>query len=306
MHKVKFLLVPLNTRTQGPEKHLYQRFSLYFYFYSFGNNEENYWHAVMHEQPDGTYTLNESPSMECWTGPHILYSNMAFFFCNLRCRIPLFCIFTISNIFKNKREFDPDMRDRYGYLYYKYKTTHFYWEPIVIMPRKVFIALFRILTRPKEYHLLQASGIMIFLSGLTILQIKQQPFIEVFLNNMENVALTNHVFVLFFGVMFLSKALAPSEPGKPPNIMTENMYAFIMIGHMMATFAYLAHGVFKELWEMGLFQAGFNDLQNIILQQKRRFLETYKAYHTIALGSSTTCVYMQQKKNKEDAAWIIR
>ena len=168
------------------------------------------------------------------------------------------------------------MRDRYGYLYYKYKTTHFYWEPIVIMPRKVFIALFRILTRPKEYHLLQASGIMIFLSGLTILQIKQQPFIEVFLNNMENVALTNHVFVLFFGVMFLSKALAPSEPGKPPNIMTENMYAFIMIGHMMATFAYLAHGVFKELWEMGLFQAGFNDLQNIILQQRGDSLKLIK------------------------------
>ena len=177
---------------------------------------------------------------------------------------------------KTRGEFDPDMRDRYGYLYYKYKTTHFYWEPIVIMPRKVFIALFRILTRPKEYHLLQASGIMIFLSGLTILQIKQQPFIEVFLNNMENVALTNHVFVLFFGVMFLSKALAPSEPGKPPSIMTENMYAFIMIGHMMATFAYLAHGVFKELWEMGLFQAGFNDLQNIILQQRGDSLKLIK------------------------------
>jgi len=109
---------------------------------------------------------------------------------------------------------------------------------------------------------------MIFLSGLAILQIKQRPFIEVFLNNMENVALTNHVFVLFFGVMFLSKALAPSEPGKPPSIMTENMYAFIMIGHMMGTFVYLFHGVFKELWEMGLFQTGFNDLQNIILQQR--------------------------------------
>ena len=93
---------------------------------------------------------------------------------------------------------------------------------------------------------------------------------------MENVALTNHVFVLFFGVMFLSKALAPSEPGKPPNIMTENMYAFIMIGHMMATFAYLAHGVFKELWEMGLFQAGFNDLQIIILQQRGDSLKLIK------------------------------
>ena len=112
----------------------------------------------------GKSYCNESPTMECWTGPHIMYSNMAFFFlATYGVGFPLFCIFQISNIFKSKREFDPDMRDRYGYLYYKYKTTHFYWEPIVIMPRKVFIALFRILTRPKEYHLLQASGIMIFL-----------------------------------------------------------------------------------------------------------------------------------------------
>ena len=49
-----------------------------------------------------------------------------------------------------------------------------------------------------------------------------------------------------------------------------------MIGHMMATFAYLAHGVFKELWEMGLFQAGFNDLQNIILQQRGDSLKLIK------------------------------
>ena len=37
---------------------------------------------------------------------------------------------------------------------------------------------------------------------------------------------------------------------------------------MFVTFLYLANGVFKELWEMGLFQSGFNDLVNIIFQQR--------------------------------------
>ena len=221
------------------------------------------------QQADGKMTLNESPAIECWIGPHIFLSNLAFFFFALySIGFPLFAIIKISGVFKAKREFDPNMRDRYGYLYYKYKTTHFLWEPLAIMPRKVFVAVFRILTREKKFHLLQASGVMIVLAGLAILQIQQQPFIEQFLNNMENVALVNHVFVLFFGVMFLSKALQPVGPGVPPGIMTQNAFALIMISHMFGTFLYLSHGVFIELWEMGIFQAGLDDIKNLILQQR--------------------------------------
>jgi hypothetical protein len=270
MHKVKMLAGSVDHAGHRDKKNLYiNAFFILFISIHLAITKKIIGMLLCTEQPDGTYTLNESPTLVCWEGEHAGLSNLAFFFmATYGVGFPLFCIFTISNIFKLKREFDPDMRDRYGYLYYKYKTTHFYWEPVVIMPRKVFIALFRILTRRKEYHLLQASGIMILLSCLAILQIKQLPFIEVFLNNMENVALSNHVFVLFFGVMFLSKALEPSDPGQAPSIMSESAYAFIMIGHMSMTFAYLFHGVFKELWEMGLFQTGFNDLQNMILQQR--------------------------------------
>ena len=270
MHKVRLLSGKVNNAGHRDQANIY--INTYFIIaisIHLSITKKIFGMLLCTEQPDGTYTLNESPAIECWTGEHVFLSNLAFFFLAVYgIGFPLFCIIVVSNVFNSKREFDPDMRDRYGYLYYKYKTTHYLWEPLAIMPRKIFVALFRTLTREKKYHLLQASGVMIVLSCLAILQIQQQPFIEQFLNNMENVALMNHVFVLFFGVMFLSKALAPANPGDPPGLMTENAFALIMISHMFATFLYLANGVFKELWEMGLFQSGFSDLVNMILQQR--------------------------------------
>ena len=145
MHKVKMLAGSVDHAGHRDKKNLYiNAFFILFISIHLAITKKIIGMLLCTEQPDGTYTLNESPTLVCWEGVHASLSNLAFFFMAIYgVGFPLFCIFQISNIFKSKREFDPDMRDRYGYLYYKYKTTHFYWEPVVIMPRKVFIALFR-------------------------------------------------------------------------------------------------------------------------------------------------------------------
>ena len=49
MHKVKVLAGSVEHAGHRDQKNIYiNAFFILFYFYSFGNNEENYWHAVVH------------------------------------------------------------------------------------------------------------------------------------------------------------------------------------------------------------------------------------------------------------------
>ena len=226
------------------------------------------------EQPTGILTLVESPAMQCWVGEHLRIVVWALFFMLLYgIGIPVFMIYKLRQVFSDKREFDPKMRARYGYLYFKYKHEHYLWEPLAVLPRKFFVAVFRMFTRQPKYHLIQVSFTFVVMAACLALQVKNKPYIEDFLNDMETAALMNHVFVLFLATMFLSGALGDGEVTSLTSNIGYNssqnvsIFAFTVMASVFLTMLYLMHGVLKELWEMGLLQMGKEGLQHFVLQQ---------------------------------------
>ena len=177
----------------------------------------------------------------------------------------IFVVYKLREIFRAEREFDPKIRARYGYLYFKYTHDSYLWE-IVIIARKSFIALVRMFTKIPAYFLIQSSGALIVLSVLLVMQILWTPYNEPFLNHMETAALTNHVFVLFIGIMFQSGALdvAPGEGNT--SVLNSYTFAMILIISILATWLYLLTGIAKELSEMGLVSMASQGAASMVME----------------------------------------
>ena len=226
------------------------------------------------EQPNGSYTLTEDPETICINPDGTMdadYSNLTslgwFFMLLYAIGIPVTIAIVLESIFREKRECQPSVRDRYGYLYYKYTNANYLWEPLVILPRKATLTLVRMLTRQggAGMHRLQAASCLLIVSLCALLHISRKPFIEESLNNMESAALLNHIFVLFIGLCFLSDAITVKEDTPENNSERENIFASVMIGSMSLTMAFLFYGVLKELWEGGIISMGSKGLANIVI-----------------------------------------
>ena len=220
------------------------------------------------KQPhSGELTLDEHPEMICWTSSEHQYvlAFAQFFLMIYTFGIPLFVVYKLREIFRAEREFDPKIRARYGYLYFKYTHDSYLWE-IVIIARKSFIALVRMFTKTPAYFLIQSSGALIVLSVLLVMQILWAPYNEPFLNHMETAALTNHVFVLFIGIMFQSGALdvAPGEGNT--SVLNSYTFAMILIISIFATWLYLLTGIAKELSEMGLVSMASQGAASMVME----------------------------------------
>ena len=199
----------------------------------------------------GNLTLDAHPTMTCWTSDEHKYvlGFAQFFMMIYAIGIPLFVVYKLREIFRAEREYDPKIRARYGYLYFKYTHDSYLWE-IVVMARKVFIAIVRMFTKTPAYFLVQSSGALIVLAVLLVMQILWSPYNEPFLNRMETAALANHVFVLFIGIMFQSGALDATDGSE--SFLNAYSFAMILIVSIMTTWIFLLRGVAKELSEMGL------------------------------------------------------
>ena len=223
------------------------------------------------EQPhSGDLTLDQHPEMICWTSKEHqrVVAWAQFFLLVYSLGLPLFIVYKLREIFRNEREFDPKMRARFGYLYFKYTTTAYLWE-IVILGRKVFIAVVRMFTKTPTYFLVQSSGALIVLAVLLVMQILWQPYNEPFLNHMESAALTNHVFVLFIGIMFQSGALGKGDD----RILSPFTFALFVMASIMATFFYLIFGIIKELREMGIITMATQGASAIVLENYGRSVQ---------------------------------
>ena len=223
------------------------------------------------EQPhSGDLTLDEHPEMICWSSSEHqrVVAWAQFFLLVYALGLPLFIVYKLREIFRNEREFDPSMRARYGYLYFKYTTEAYLWE-IVILGRKVFIAIVRMFTKTAAYFLVQSSGALIVLAILLVMHILWQPYNEPFLNNMESAALTNHVFVLFIGIMFQSGALGEGDD----SILSPFTFALFVMASIMVTFFYLVHGMVKELKEMGIINMAAQGASAIVLENYGRSVQ---------------------------------
>ena len=223
------------------------------------------------EQPhSGDLTLDEHPEMICWSSREHqrVVAWAQFFLLVYALGLPLFIVYKLREIFRNEREFDPSMRARYGYLYFKYTTEAYLWE-IVILGRKVFIAIIRMFTKTATYFLVQSSGALIVLAILLVLHILWQPYNEPFLNHMESAALTNHVFVLFIGIMFQSGALGEGDD----RILSPFTFALFVMASIMVTFFYLLHGILKELKEMGIINMAAQGASAIVLENYGRSVQ---------------------------------
>jgi hypothetical protein len=223
------------------------------------------------EQPhSGDLTLDEHPEMICWSSSEHqrVVAWAQFFLLVYALGLPLFIVYKLREIFRSEREFDPSMRARYGYLYFKYTTEAYLWE-IVILGRKVFIAIVRMFTKTAAYFLVQSSGALIVLAILLVMHILWQPYNEPFLNNMESAALTNHVFVLFIGIMFQSGALGEGDD----SILSPFTFALFVMASIMVTFFYLVLGMVKELKEMGIINMAAQGASAIVLENYGRSVQ---------------------------------
>ena len=225
------------------------------------------------EQPNGSFTLIENPETICVDSNGKVprdYASMRamgwFFMILYAVGIPCVIAYTLKGIFRQKRECQPKVRDRYGYLYFKYTNLNYLWEPLVILPRKSILALIRMVTRNGGVgmHRLQAASCLLIMSGFALFHISRRPFIEDGLNNMEAAALLNHIFVLFIGLCFLSDAISVPEDSPANNEERENIFASVMIGSMVVTILYLLYGILLELWEGGIITMGSKGIVNIV------------------------------------------
>lgn len=160
--------------------------------------------------------------------------------------VPIFIYIGLDYLHVHGKEFRPEERAKYGYLYYKYRNKMWWWEPLVILPRKGLIGIIGLFTSYERLMLLQASLTLMMIVFYLTLHLQRKPFIEEFLNKMELYALVNHFFILLLGCIFLSESFTSAPTAN-------SAYAYAVIASVMFTLYSLLKFTVKELSDEGIF-----------------------------------------------------
>merc|ERR1711871_1300771 len=173
--------------------------------------------------------------------------------------IPIFIYVGLEYLHKRNKEFQPQDRAKYGYLYFKYKNKLWWWEPLVILPRKGIIGIIALFTSAEKLMLLQISLTLVIIIFYLMLHLQRKPFIEEFLNEMELYALGNHFFVLLLGCIFLSESFTHA-----PTALS--VYAYLVIISILYTVFSLLKFTVKELSDEGIFTMLRVGLKNKLIE----------------------------------------
>jgi hypothetical protein len=120
--------------------------------------------------------------------------------------IPLFFISSIYfNVVLPGHRHRSEQKARFGYLYQKYRHGCWYWETMLMM-RKVLVRLLRMMTSSQAV-LVQVSGAFFLFLSLWFLHMQYDPYIEKYLNELDAIDLTTHVFFMYAGSLFLTGRL---------------------------------------------------------------------------------------------------
>lgn len=150
--------------------------------------------------------LDENTKIECWKGDHLKYS--------LIITIPAIIIWALGipalvliRITKQRRFLHRDYNKIiFGFIYNGYKTTHFYWEFIIMYRKVIMIAIFVFMG--SESTLVQALTIVLVLLGFLFIQHSKRPYCYSELNYMESEALFTATLTIYCGLYYLSNAIS--------------------------------------------------------------------------------------------------
>ncbi|OMJ86544.1 hypothetical protein SteCoe_11895 [Stentor coeruleus] len=153
----------------------------------------------------GSY-LDENTEIECWSGNHMKYS--------LIIAMPGIIIWAIGiptlvliYLTKQRRFLHRDSNKIiFGFIYNGYKTTHFYWE-FIIMYRKILMITVSVFMN-NQSTLIQALTVVIILLGSLYLQYSKKPYCFSELNHMESEALFTATMTIYCGLYYLTDAVS--------------------------------------------------------------------------------------------------
>ena len=159
-------------------------------------------HTVTHYN-----TLTCAPPHAGLNTDHEALKRYAYFFLLLYVvGIPLFFISSIYfNVVLPGHRHRSEQKARFGYLYQKYRHGCWYWETMLML-RKVLVRLLRMMTSSQAV-LVQVSGAFFLFLSLWFLHMQYDPYIEKYLNELDAIDLTTHVFFMYAGSLFLTGRL---------------------------------------------------------------------------------------------------
>lgn len=107
-----------------------------------------------------------------------------------------------------------EIRERFGFLYNGYRLKRYYWESVVML-RKVAMIFISVFLRSQGTRI-QALTVFLFLLFAAILTLKQKPYVNRKMNNLEVLSLVTSCVTIYCGFFFLSQSRS-SEPSFDPS-----------------------------------------------------------------------------------------
>ncbi|OMJ86545.1 hypothetical protein SteCoe_11896 [Stentor coeruleus] len=149
--------------------------------------------------------LDENTSIQCWVGDHIKYS--------LLIAVPGIIVWAIGTpslvliwLIKQRRFLHRDENKViFGFIYNGYKTTHFYWEFVIIYRKIIMITISVFMSN--QSTLIQALTVALVLLGSLYLQSSKKPYCFSELNHMESEALFTATLTVYCGLYYLSNSI---------------------------------------------------------------------------------------------------
>ncbi|CAG9325839.1 unnamed protein product [Blepharisma stoltei] len=157
----------------------------------------------------GEYWLNIDLDIQCWDFDHIFYSYLIILPAILIWGVIIPGLWLIKLIRYKDRLQDTRVKLRYGFICSGYSKEFFYWE-FVILYCKITLISFSVFLSNISISV-QALAVTILLIFFIFLQIKNKPFTDKVLNDMELFSKATLLITICAGLFFLADEL--ERPG---------------------------------------------------------------------------------------------